>query len=191
MARKVMQYYQIELDGNPYEVIYSIDDVSRILFEKFIWHRLEKIYVGVGGGHFYTYDHNCIDLSYMGGNTIMVFDNSCLDLMFHADGMLSYRVIAKPKKIEVHRRTIDNNCYVDVSQYFTDSFENQILIKTSVFGTDEWSFNMMGFSTKKARFYADSNKLPSKICFKLENGNVFYLQGDSIEYYYIGIDSGL
>ena len=79
MEREITQYYRIKTDTTDFEPIYSIDEIERILFERFMWNRLEKVYVNLNG-YLYsrTYDNDLIDLSYMGGDTLLVFDNGCL-----------------------------------------------------------------------------------------------------------------
>lgn len=195
---KKIKYYKLKINNKDYQILYSVDEVERMIFENFMWRRLEKVYVNLEG-YLYSskYDDNLIDLSYMGGDTILVFDNACLGLMFHADGILKYKITDKPSEIiecceEIHECTVyKDDCYCDISQQFTLAFENQTLMKSYVFGTNCSPFYTSDFNMKKAQFYADMNKLPSRICFKLKNGNVFYIQGDEIEYYCIGIEENL
>lgn len=167
MEREIIQYYRIKTDTKDFESIYSIDEIERILYERFMRSRLEKVYVELNG-YLYsrTYDDNLIDLSYMGGDTLLVFDNGCLNLMFHGDGMFRCRILDRPLEVV--------ECFEKVEEY--------------VDCVDEYPFLSHNFNANKVHFYAEMEKLPSKICLQLKNGNVLFFQGDSIEYYYLGID---
>ena len=65
MERETIRYYKIKDDHKEYQFVYSINEIERIIYEKFMWQHLEKIYVDLQG---YLYSNTYLSL-------VVIFDS--------------------------------------------------------------------------------------------------------------------
>ncbi len=161
-------------------------------------HILKKVYVSLLSYlESLSRDKNYYSFSYLGGPVILIFDNTAIELCVHGIGMIQCREMnlwdvkirnikdAQPFDLDL----FDDKYFYDLGKEFELQYEEQQVTEVIVDRIDYYPFDLTGFDEEKARVAEQTNCLPNHIYFKLDNGVVFGVCADEIEYFYIELEN--
>lgn len=175
---------------------YSAKELNRIVTDACAGQKLKKVYTSLYG--YLEALHrgaNYCDFSYFGGTVIMVFDSVVICFRIHVSGMAEY-LILNPWDIKPRAQydlppgdRFENDCYFyDMGEEFELEYEGSMVVSVSVEGTDAYPFDLQGFDTEAAALAEKQCDLPHSIKFNLDNGVIFGLYGDWMEYFIMELE---
>ena len=170
---------------------YSAKELNKIIADTCIGQKLKKVYTSLYGySEALHRGANYCDFSYLGGTVIMVFDSVAICFRIHVSGMVEY-LILNPWDIKPRAQfdllpedRFENDIYFyDMGEEFEFKYEEMTVVSVAVEGTNTYPFYLQGFDVGVAALATKQCDLPRGIKFNLDNGVVFDLYGDWMEYF--------